>query len=92
MTDTGKDHGHSVLVAIIDAVFVPDGSSRLDNRADSLRTGDFHAIRKREKGIRSHDRPFQGEVKGFGFLNRLFQCIYPGCLSYSAGEQLPVFY
>ncbi len=55
MPETGKDHGHAMLITEINGILVLYGASRLDNAPYTSLVSDLHAIRKREKRVRSHN-------------------------------------
>ena len=54
----GEDHAHALGIAVVDAVLVFDGSSRLHYCGDASFVGDGHAVREWEKGVGSHNSTF----------------------------------
>lgn len=60
MPEAGEDHSHALPVAEVDGILVFDRAARLNDRANTLRVGNFHTIREREECIGSHDSPLQG--------------------------------
>ena len=51
VTFSGEDHGNAVTVAGRDHVVIADGTSRLNNGADTVLVCHFDGIRHREKSI-----------------------------------------
>ena len=84
VSDTGKDHCHFMLIAIVDRVLVLDRSPRLNNRLNTVLIGDLNTIREWEESIRGHHRTFELETESRGFLYRLLQRIHARGLSHTA--------
>lgn len=51
VSHTSHYHAHSMSVAIVYAILVFDGPSRLDNSGNSFFIGDLYTIREGEKGV-----------------------------------------
>ena len=88
MSNTRRYHCQTVLIAILNRVFVADGTTRLNNRRDTRFTRNFDTVGEGKKRIGSHDRTRQIEPERMGFLDSLLQGIDPRGLPHSTGNQL----
>ena len=64
---------------------------KLDHCPDPCFISNLYTIREWEKGIRSHNHTLQIKSKLTCLLDGFLQCIYPGILSNSTGQQLTSF-
>ncbi len=55
----GEDHAHSMRIAVVDAILILDGATRLHHCGDASFVGDGDTVREREEGVGSHDSTFQ---------------------------------
>lgn len=91
MPDARKYHRHAMRITIIHRIGIPDGASRLNDRFYTRFIRNFNGVGKGEKGIRSHHRSFQGQLKSPGFINGLPQSIHPGSLACTGTNELLIF-
>ena len=82
----GEHHAHALGIAVVDAVLVFDGSSRLHHCGDACFVGDGDTVREREEGVGSHHSTFQVEAKLICFRDCLSKGIHSGGLSYTRGK------
>ena len=81
MSLPGHYHYQVIGLAIFNAVFVPDGTSGLDEGSNTGFMSYLYTIIEREKCIRGQYRTVQVEIELPGFFNRMSQGIYATRLS-----------
>src|SRR5690606_37801247 len=91
MPDSGSKHHHVMLITVVNAFLILDGTSGLNDGPDSSLIGNLNAVGKREECIGSHHRALKVKPKGFSLNHRLFKRINPGGLTTSHADHLLIF-
>ena len=71
VTYTCLDHRDTMLIAVRYRKVIPDRTTRLNYSSYTRLVCKFHAIRKREVGIRSHNRTIKVKSKGASLVYSL---------------------
>ncbi len=84
----GKHQREAVLLAVFDAVLIADGTTGLDESADTGFVAQLHAVIERKEGIAGHDGARKIEPELARFLQRMTQGIDTAGLPATLADQL----